>query len=66
MNPVIVVGAGRVIDVVFKKGFQIKDITEGNNTPLKQVSSVSNNTQNTQTHEYKQTLNSLQMNKGDY
>jgi conjugal transfer pilus assembly protein TraB len=25
MNPVIVIGAGRVIDVVFKKGFHIKD-----------------------------------------
>lgn len=45
MSPVIVVGAGRVIDVVFRKGFQLKDVTPINNTPIKAVTSVSSQSQ---------------------
>lgn len=41
MSPVIVVGAGRVIDVVFRKGFQLKDVTPIDNSPLKAVTAVS-------------------------
>ena len=78
MSPVIVVGAGRTIDVVFKKGFQLKDVTPINNTPLKAVTSVSSQSYQTteeqapsQTREtgYNQgvgALNNLKMNTGEF
>jgi conjugal transfer pilus assembly protein TraB len=34
MSPVIIVGSGRVIDVVFKSGFELKDLTSSND-PVK-------------------------------
>ena len=34
MSPVIIVGSGRVIDVVFKSGFELKDLTSPND-PVK-------------------------------
>lgn len=81
MSPVIVVGSARIVDVVFRKGFQLKDITPINNTT--NVTSVSDKKEKAQTPTappvstegdkrnkgYNQAVNSLenfQMNKGTY
>lgn len=48
MQPVIVVNPGRVVDVVFKTGFDLKDL--GEETPLKRVQASKPNTETSENH----------------
>lgn len=75
MSPVIVVGSGRVIDVVFRKGFQLKDVTPIDNSAVKPVQSIraggvqSYNQPPSRERGYNQgikALDSMQLGKGDY
>jgi conjugal transfer pilus assembly protein TraB len=74
MSPVIVIGAGRTVDVVFKKGFQLKDensLADNISDRVQSISGKENSNQKPATSEggYNQginTLKNLQMNKGTF
>ena len=75
MSPVIVIGAGRTVDVVFKTGFQLKDensLTDNISNRVQSISGKNNSAYKeraTIDGGYNQginTLNSLQMNKGEF
>lgn len=73
MSPVIVIGAGRTVDIVFKKGFYLKDeniLTDNVNNQVQSISSKDNpiyKEKEIKNEVYSpNTLKSLQINKGEF
>ena len=73
MSPVIVIGAGRTVDIVFKKGFYLKDeniLTDNVNNQVQSISSKDNpiyKEKEIKNEGYSpNTLKSLQINKGEF